>query len=382
MKSSDNRNNEGHLEKLDILKQSPIFAISRAGVELAHSNFWEWLIRLRTENGQHPYLEIFISSFYDNSYEFLNCYREKKKTDLLIEYRNSKGEKCAHIIENKIKTIPYTEQLRNYEGAMVNGYSEVKGTLTGLSKTLNIVDSDSWSFISYEAIGEKILDTTEQHADLDISSFTRCFIKQYANEIILLSNIIRKKLKETAGKYIFGDSHLNEIKFSDIFVKLKGVEFVKELTELISKDKTLNLSEVTKKNWVNPVVELSFNHKSSTITAVYRETDGEEEKGRIGVQIEGKQFRVYGGASKEGIIDELEVKKILYDYEYLVPDFRKKYDTAMRKEYCKYATKEYCHLYQHRTIHDFDYRSLSKAVLEQLKIAKQKIEDGITFNYI
>ena len=58
-------------EQINILKKSPLFALTLGSKELAHSNFWEWLINLEID-GKHPYVELFIEDFDEKVFNF-NC---------------------------------------------------------------------------------------------------------------------------------------------------------------------------------------------------------------------------------------------------------------------------------------------------------------------
>ena len=78
----------------DKLNNSPLFQLSLCSKELAHSNFWKWLIELNTgdeERPCHPFVKIFIPDFYDNEYEFEEVRREEKHRDLSIHYKDEEG---------------------------------------------------------------------------------------------------------------------------------------------------------------------------------------------------------------------------------------------------------------------------------------------------
>lgn len=90
------------------LEKSPLFALSLCGKELAHSNFWEWLIKLE-DNKKHPFIEV-LQGFYKNNYVFTGVKREENHRDITIHYKDGNVEKCF-VIENKLKSIPTIEQL-------------------------------------------------------------------------------------------------------------------------------------------------------------------------------------------------------------------------------------------------------------------------------
>lgn len=82
-------------------------------------------------------------------------------------------------------------------------------------------------------------------------------IKQYAEDIEVLYDLFQNKMEQNKVKYIIiGDKDLEKIRYSDIYVKLKGSEFMEEI------NKQLNFEAY--KEWAKPVCGLSFNHKKPT----------------------------------------------------------------------------------------------------------------------
>lgn len=83
--------NENQSKKMvKSLKQSPLYAISKCGIELAHSNFWKWMIEIELYKDFHkinPFIEVFIPDFYKKGYELINVERERDNMDLLISFR-------------------------------------------------------------------------------------------------------------------------------------------------------------------------------------------------------------------------------------------------------------------------------------------------------
>lgn len=83
-------------EMVDNLKKSPLYAISKCGIELAHSNFWKWMIEFDYFDGfrkNNPFIEVFIKDFYVNGNEFSSVEREKDNMDLLISFETIKGKR-------------------------------------------------------------------------------------------------------------------------------------------------------------------------------------------------------------------------------------------------------------------------------------------------
>lgn len=216
-------------EQLQRLNRSPLFAISLSGKELSHSNFWAWLLEQEVE-GKHPFIEVFSPDFYQNGCTFVSVEREKKHVDLTITYKNKADETEVLIIENKIKSIPTKEQLIRYEEELGKQNLTITGILTGLYASLDIHDLGKWSFLSYQEIAKRIMNIQKQHATMDFADY----IKQYAEDIEVLYDLFQSKMEQNKGKYIIGDKDLEKIRYSDIYVKLKGSEFMEEINKRLT----------------------------------------------------------------------------------------------------------------------------------------------------
>ena len=364
-------------EQLQRLNCSPLFAISLSGKELSHSNFWAWLLKQEVE-GKHPFIEVFIPDFYQNGCTSISVEREKKHVDLTITYKNKANETEVLIIENKIKSIPTKEQLIRYEEELGKQDLTVTGILTGLYATLDIQDLGKWSFLSYQEIAKRIMNIQKLHATMDFADY----ILQYAENIEVLYDLFQNKMEQNKGKYIIGDEDLEKIRYSDIYVKLKGSEFMEEINK--------RLTFEAYKDWSKPVCGLSFNHKKPTLSIVFSQRiDGDPAKeiGMIGVQIEGDQFRIYGGASQEGNYHEETVINKLYNCDYFKRNFAEEIakqgrTSKMRNNYCKYGkvVDKYCHCYQHWKIEDFSHDAIIDELIKQMRIAEEKIKNGLTFS--
>lgn len=365
------------IHSINHLKNSPLFAISLCGKELSHSNFWAWLINQRNSQDRNPYIEVFIPGFYDNGFKFISVHREKNNMDLSIKYKDKTNKELIYVIENKIKSLPESIQLNKYKNFLENKRKFGGGLLTGLCESLDLNYMEGWNFLGYDKIASRILKIRNNNTQMNYSDI----IKQYADDVKHLSNIIKNKISQSKNKYFYEDPELDEIRFSDIFVKFKGSEFIKKINEKLFE---LNEIFININNWTRPIAEFSFNHKKPTITVVYKELespiDSKTEYGRLGVQIEGRAFRIYGGGSKFGIHSEENVSKKMFSINYLQENFQSdRFRTSMKNKYCKYSGAEYCHLYQYWNIENCNYNFLITKIVEQLLIAKEIIESGFTF---
>lgn len=365
------------------LEESPLFSISLCSKELSHSNIWAWLIEKKI-GGKNPFIEVFYPNFYTNNNHFESVTREEKHTDIKIKYKDVSGNERYYIIENKIKSVPTYKQLKKYENETANFSS---GILTGIKPTLDL-QNIPWEFISYKDLAERIDCINKQNKN-NLDSFNYEFIKHYCKDISNISDLIEGELNSNINKYIITpDNGIEKLRFGDVLLKLNASLFAEELKSRIKNDE----NELRSTHFGLPKVESSYNNKNSTITIVYKEPleDGREvddddwdyrhEKGRIGIQIQGAQFRIYAGPSdSKSIYQKKETLKNVFTSYGWFEDYRHKKirnkNSGMRNKngYCKYESN-YLHMYQYWIITDTSYDSLYNEIKEELKKAKTLID--------
>ena len=355
------------------LKKSPLFAISRCGIELAHSNFWAWLIEIEID-GKHPFIEIFIKDFYKQGYEYKDTQREKNHRDLTIEFTEKDNRKC-YVIENKIKSIPTQEQLDEYkEGITENIF--FRGALTGINKSIE--PTNGWIFLSYEEISKRIESILEKNKIIE--DFQQKVIKQYIKDIRNIQVILKPKNEKVYAWKV--EEELSKVRLDDIFLKQEGYRLKERIEDMIKAPKNC---KSLKSKYGMPEVEFSFNNKKPTVTAVYKEMINDEEQWRIGIQIEGDQFRIYGGPSnkkeKPNHVDVFnKLKNAKWMEEYRNKKIRDK-ESSMIKDYCKYegqqGGKYYAHVYQHWK---FGKNPSMESIVKNVKMELEKLKSIIDKN--
>lgn len=110
--------------------------MSLGSKELFHSNFWAYLIRT---NEYRRLIHAFFKDFDLQTFDKVE--RENKHRDLTIFDKNGK----EYLIENKIKSYPDEDQLKEYSGG-----SFIKGSITGIKE--HPFKLDKWKFTSYSEI--------------------------------------------------------------------------------------------------------------------------------------------------------------------------------------------------------------------------------------
>lgn len=90
------------------LGKSPIFNMSLSSKELFHSNFIAWCLEAYPEKSGKLLNKVFQIQDAENT-DITQLQREKKNIDLSFKLGNT-----LVLIENKVKSIAYKEQLNRY----------------------------------------------------------------------------------------------------------------------------------------------------------------------------------------------------------------------------------------------------------------------------
>lgn len=346
---------------IETLNKSIVYNMSLGSKELFHSNLWAWLI----EN-DHSFSKVFFEDIELDVIKEIR--REDKNRDIVIHLNNNN----CYIIENKIKSLPTNEQL--------NGYSESKhfhkGILTGLIETLDIKAKDKWSFISYKDIATNIRKIAEKSNADNIKKYEK-IIFEYCEVIELLDGIINNQLKEEENILSYNVGELTQIRFDDVYKKLKAAHFAAYLKNKINIDEFIS-------EWGKVEIQTSFSDKNAIIDIKYiknRDKDTKKIEASLGIQLQGRQFRIIAeGKPNEGC-DEIFRNYLKYDWFDKEFDVRAKEKkvfnriTSMtpmnQKQYNKYGET---FVYQFFNIENKNYDDLCENIMQYIKKAKQIIE--------
>lgn len=140
---------------LDHLNENPLFQMSLSSKELFHSNLLAWFMEKKPD---------FAFSFIDNLEiidknecdKILSIEREKHSVDILLSIQLKDSSKLLVVIENKVKSLPYKEQLVKYNEKIEKekDYKEHKKSYVLLSLIEPDFDGslEGWKYLSYEEI--------------------------------------------------------------------------------------------------------------------------------------------------------------------------------------------------------------------------------------
>ena len=148
---------------LEELNKNPMFRLALGSKELFHSNFLAFL----WEQNNKAFLEL-LNDLCHNSIQVEDLFskeptldREKENFDICIHHKEGKGEKEIYdiIIENKVKSIPYEEQLIDYENKVAShqkGSTTTNILLTLADKFPNANKIKGWTIVSYEDLAKEL----------------------------------------------------------------------------------------------------------------------------------------------------------------------------------------------------------------------------------
>lgn len=355
-------------EQIEFLKNSPVFRMSLGSKELFHSNFWKWII---DQDFGKEFIIVFFKDFPIE--DFGSATREDKHRDLVIKDKNGN----EYVIENKIKSYPNKDQLKEYSKNIV------EGAITGIKEPS--FEVEKWHFVSYKEISEKISEISKKVVD----PYKKSLLDDYCNVVNAIDDTMNYALECNDNDLVFDDGRycgdLYSIKMLDVYKKLKGDNFVNHMKTLINE---INKELIGLEPW-KASTSRSFHNGKATLSFEITKEDRDNKKyyGRIGIQIEEYQFRLFL-TSPYGNVEslfELGCNLGWFEAGYNKKDnpVIKGHSTIMSKEKCSYSNNW---VYQYFSItNDMrSYDSLKELIknylFEAVEIIKQN--DKLFIDYL
>ena len=218
---------------LDNLNNLPIFKLSLGSKELFHSNFLEYLwevdhrLLLNIINRLLPKGEQLLKDDYDVS-------RELENFDLCLHHDGA----YDLILENKVKSIPFKEQLKEYKVKAEKSLTTPRFLLLSLvenfpdcdeiKKTENHKEYGHWNIKHYNQLREAI----EQEKDLWPMTKDRTYIEDYCTFINLLHQLQQEILKDIETEPLFvAVETFKRYRLHDLYIKLRMSYFLIKLKQ-------------------------------------------------------------------------------------------------------------------------------------------------------
>lgn len=309
--------NEIVINELEELHQNPMFRISLGSKELFHSNFLAFLWDC-DKHAKKAFLnminellpkgkKINVSELLGK--EGLTIYREKENLDLCICHTENNKECIDIVIENKVKSIPYIEQLDEYRQTAAKPQYKNSASVTYILLTLatefpnkEAIERD-WNIITYDQLVKAI---KQYYNKNNIEPRLQQYVADYTDFIDKLSALqIVDKFNDEPFHNLDIIAAYHKKKLSDLYLKQRGSYFICLLLNKITEAQENNRlgkidikqgakSQASGKNLVdnskNAIIYLAsgMNRGKSTITIHIYPKDSTSS---YALQIEGNQYR-------------------------------------------------------------------------------------------
>ena len=188
-----------------------------ASKELFHSNMLYWISLAYRTQFQYILNQLGVdTSTWPNDWK---SYREKNHFDLSVYAKTDGKEECSLIVENKVKSIPYTEQLDVYTKKVESKTYRLLLSLATDLPNSKYINNSGWIIKNYQDFANAIYDV--------LPSITDCYHRSLLLDYCM---VIR---------YLHGKQLLWRYDYDDNYRK----KFVDESTE----EKSLRIEDMRKK---------------------------------------------------------------------------------------------------------------------------------------
>ena len=183
------------------LQDNVAFQLSLTSKELFHSNFLAWLAEDKDTIG--VFKELLQNCFGAEGFDFkqydMTVKREYMNFDFCI-CDNKDSNKVRFVLENKFKSLPYKEQLEEYQEKVETSNKDSEPVhYCLLSLTQGYKDFGDWKVVTYEEYAEALRKANESKNN---NLFKKELINTYCNFIKTFSDHIKESLKEVCDKGI------------------------------------------------------------------------------------------------------------------------------------------------------------------------------------
>ena len=264
---------------VESLKKSPLYNLSMANKELFHSNFLAWF-----GNQYKDEFKVLMNKLLgknvleDNNF---SIEREYKHFDICVKVNGNE----IILIENKVKSVPTSEQLDGYRNEVKN--KECKFILLTMTQELqDLSNADGWTVISYRKLSENMSDHLNDcyHSSL---------LEDYRNYVNNLQDIIEIYDKEENYNSKPKDNRLKELGIHDICGKRKAQTLYKKLCEACSNKNIDIVSDLNDLSDNNIYIGWGYTNSTPLIEVKFkpRFKPSKDVSDVVIIQIQGKQYR-------------------------------------------------------------------------------------------
>jgi hypothetical protein len=375
-------------DAIDKLKGSALFCLSLGSKELFHSNFLYWLGGIYPKEVGMLFAQ-FISDQSGDCSLGKTPEREKENIDLRFNFKNG----AELIIENKVKSIPYEEQLARYaeEQLRTGGPGKKDFLLISLTRpsfvsgdTFRIRDT-TWHFLDYAGLSNllsKLVDKISDH-------YHREILNDYVRFAAVLDNISGiADIYFEKDVFDFNNSRIVEqlrgIRIADYYLKKKFALIAEELRRRLADPSVKIFSgSVRWEDW--NVERRGRNAAIGTIFVNYGMTRAQglvemmyvvKKSLCLGVQIQANSYRKFVvGSYSKSVAEKLKKNDLWFNFPARLGSNLPEYPKKTEKEFNCYNGEFY---YRYVTIPDT--LKISEAIdcmTEDARTISGLVEDGL-----
>ncbi|WP_404986180.1 PD-(D/E)XK nuclease family protein [Chryseobacterium sp. M5] len=273
-----------YYDKIQQLKNSPLFNLSLSSKELFHSNFIAWICH----NYSFEFGSLLVEKFdlkLQNKI-ITKTTRESKNLDLVIEFE---GQKL--IIENKVKAIPDKQQLIDYKTK--NNPSDTYILLTLIQPNFNL-EEIGWNLLTYQGLSN-LLNQLLSYISID---YHKAIITDYVNFITILFDLTNMVAIDFSNGFFdfYGEDYRNfhDVRLHDLYLKNSYQKLIDEIkkylnSKIISHEIIVGqkYSHAINKNQI--MISTTFVNGKSVVNIDY----SNEDELIYGIMLDGNRYNQY-----------------------------------------------------------------------------------------
>ena len=272
---------------IEYLRTSPLSNLSLSSKELFHSNFLYWLSKNEPDLFKELIFELSNKKTNLNNIEW-DVKREFLNLDLSII--DSSNNNIIFVVENKVKSIPYKEQLVDYNKKILkvneqNNLQCVKILLSLTKPTFNCA-GEGWIWKSYDTVSQILKSQINNIED----QYHRSIINDYAGFAKSLHTLVDEWGKDT--KFLRDTTQCEvaqDLRIHDLYGKLHTQKLEQELknklsSKIVSGANKLDINTSCSYQSSGPILEIK-------ITGIGKVAASNHEAEAFVICVQGDQYR-------------------------------------------------------------------------------------------
>ena len=355
------------------LKKSNLFFLSLHSKELFHSNFIAWIAE-RNEEAFRKFFKDFTGIQVPNNY---SVKREYKNFDLCISALNDNDQEVSIscIIENKVKSMPYAEQLEKYSEKLESmGAMDAKKVLLSLS-TESLPNVDGWVCRTYEDLANSL-----DKIDSLFEGYDQFILKDYIGFIKTLHQL--QSEWEIPGKYKAAftmDDETKKLRIDDLCQKIIYSKILNRILKELGEQNCVIGSSLNKlkayKGEKKLFADCGLSRSIGLLEVKVKVNSGYV----LGIQLQGAQYRYLAESLKGNIHEKCKSDKDISQFVFneKVCDLKNQTNNSIEVDgkkysYCKFGDS---FMYRYRDVSEANTEDIIKDIVKDCKALIKKVTE-------